>query len=254
LSLDRLRTRIEPLRQTLLAHPIYADLDEPRSLRRFMEHHVFAVWDFMALLKALQQRLCCTSVFWIPTGRGAASRFVNEIVLGEESDADGRGGFASHFELYRGAMTAYAADTAMIDEFIHFLAHGRSVGEALEFAAAPAAVRRFVEATFEVIRRGELHQIASAFTFGREDLLPDVFLQIVERLSQRAAGGLEEFLYYLHRHIDLDRDEHGPLAARLMSMMCDGDDAKWRGAEEAAVAALAARIEFWDGIHAAIKA
>jgi len=254
LSLDRLRTRIEPLRHALLTHPLYADLQQPQALRRFMEHHVFAVWDFMALLKALQQRLCCTSVFWIPTGRGAASRFINEIVLGEESDEDGRGGFASHFELYRGAMTAYAADTTTIDGFIHFLSHGRSVGEALEFAQAPAAVRRFVEATFEVIQGGELHRIASAFTFGREDLLPDVFLQIVERLSQQAECGLAEFLYYLHRHIDLDRDEHGPLAARLMTMLCDGDDDKWRQAEETAIAALAARLDFWDAIHAAIKA
>jgi hypothetical protein len=254
LSLDRLRTRIEPLRRALLAHPVYADLEEPRSLRCFMQHHVFAVWDFMSLLKALEQRLCCAAVPWVPSRMGAASRFVNEIMLGEESDQDGRGGFASHFELYLRAMTAYGADTTKIDSFIHFLAHGRSVAQSLDLAETPAAVRQFVDATFEVIRGGESHRIASAFTFGREDLLPDVFLQIVERLGRRAEGSLAEFLFYLHRHIDLDRDEHGPMAARLMTTLCDGDDAKWSEAEETAAAALQSRLDFWNAIHAAIEA
>ncbi|HUY93549.1 MAG TPA: DUF3050 domain-containing protein [Pirellulales bacterium] len=236
-----------------MTHPIYGDLQEPDALRRFMEHHVFAVWDFMSLLKSLQRRLCCGSVPWIPTRLGAASRFVNEIVLGEESDEDGQGGFASHFELYRQAMTRYGANTATVDEFLHLLARGRSVGHALAAARAPAPVRRFVLATFEVIDEGDLHGLASAFTFGREDLLPDVFLRMVERLGERSGGGLDEFNYYLRRHIALDGEQHGPMAARLIAMLCREDESKWREAEEAAAAALQARLDFWNAIHAAIK-
>ena len=66
-SLNQLRAAIEPIRQALLSHPIYDDMRRPQALCTFMEHHVFAVWDFMSLLKVMQQRLCCVSVPWMPS-------------------------------------------------------------------------------------------------------------------------------------------------------------------------------------------
>jgi hypothetical protein len=35
------------LRTALLDHPLYAQVVSIADLRRFMEDHVFAVWDFM---------------------------------------------------------------------------------------------------------------------------------------------------------------------------------------------------------------
>lgn len=253
MSLEQLRSRIEPLRQALLAHPIYADLGEPRALGGFMEHHVFAVWDFMSLLKVLQQRVCCLTVPWVPSPSASASRFINEIVLGEESDEDDQGGYASHFELYHRAMESYGASTSKINALLRALRLGHSVGQALESAEVSLPIRQFVKTTFGVIDQGSLHRIASAFTFGREDLLPGVFLRIVERLGEQAAGGLDKFKFYLHRHIDLDGEEHGPMAARLMTYLCQTDAAKWDEAAETAVAALQARLTLWNGIHDSIK-
>ena len=112
--LELLQSRLAPLRDSLLAHPIYDRIDTIEDLRLFMEHHVFAVWDFMSLLKALQRLVCCVDVPWTPPLDSAACRFVNEIVLGEESDEDGQGGFTSHFELYRRAMRQSGAETGPI--------------------------------------------------------------------------------------------------------------------------------------------
>src|SRR5258708_7841233 len=64
--LQQINKRLTPLRAELLDHPIYQEFDRLDSLRRFMEHHIFAVWDFMSLLKALQRRLCCVAVPWLP--------------------------------------------------------------------------------------------------------------------------------------------------------------------------------------------
>jgi hypothetical protein len=245
--LQQLQERLTPLRAAILNHPIYQEIDRLDSLCLFMEHHVFAVWDFMSLLKALQRRLCCVEVPWLPTADSLGCRLVNDIVMGEESDEDGRGGFASHFELYHRAMIRCGANTVAIDGFLSELRRGQTVVLALASAEVPACAQRFVRRTFEIIEGGDLCAIASAFTFGREDLLPSVFQRIVDELNVKASGGLDDFKFYLDRHIRLDGEEHGPMAHRLVLSLCGCDKSRWQIAEQAAVDCLEARRELWDG-------
>ena len=112
--------------------------------------------------------------------------------------------------------------------------------------AAPDAVRDFVSQTFAVIASGDLCEIASTFAFGREDLLPDVFRQIVAKLNIDAAGDLNVFKYYLERHIELDGEQHGPMTATLIESLCGDSENNWRVAEHAAVRALDSRLCLWD--------
>jgi Protein of unknown function (DUF3050) len=252
-QLQHIQERLTPLKAALLNHPIYREIDRLDSLRLFMEHHAFAVWDFMSLLKTLQRLLCCVEIPWLPAVAPLGSRLVNEIVLTEESDNDGQGGFASHFELYRRAMTRCGANTAPIDGFLGELRQGKPVSAALESPAVPESARQFVRLTFDMIEGGNLCAIASAFTFGREDLLPAVFQRIVDELNVAAGGGLEDFKYYLDRHIGLDGAEHGPMAHRLLLSLCGPDESGWQVAEQAAVDCLEARRALWDGICDVIR-
>ncbi len=213
-----------------------------------MQHHVFAVWDFMSLLKALQQRICCVEVPWISRRNSVGCRLVNEIVLGEESDNDGEGGTASHFELYHRAMQQCGASTATVDLFLVALQQGEPVASAFRIANVGEPVARFVSQTFNFIQSNDTCTIASAFTFGREDLLPAVFRKIVDELNAKVDGSLDRFRYYLDRHIQLDDDVHGPMAERLVASLCESDAAKWEAAETAARCALQARLEFWDRV------
>lgn len=251
--IQRIDARLAEYRDGLLNHRLYREIDRLESIQVFMEHHVFAVWDFMSLLKVLQRKICCVDVPWLPVADSQSCRFINEIVLAEESDDDGRGGFGSHFDLYHRSMTQCGAATASIDAFLAQLRQGASVQSALESDDVPAAARRFVRQTFQIIESGNMCAIASAFTFGREDLLPDVFQKIVDELNVVAGGQLEEFQYYLQRHIGLDGDEHGPMATRLLESLCGTDSARWEQAEEAAVGCLIARQQLWDGICEAIS-
>lgn len=247
-ELERLRARIQPPRQALLDHPIYGQIRGLDGLRLFMEHHVFAVWDFMSLLKKLQQQFCCLSVPWVPSETPLACRFINEIVLGEESDEDGQGGYVSHFELYRSSMQQCGASTATVDEFLTVLGRGQSVDRALQYAKVGKPVQRFVMQTFEIIDSNDICAVASAFTFGREDLLPSVFRRIVDELNTESPGRLDRFRYYLDRHIHLDDEEHGPMATRLVAELCGAEAERWEAAEGAAVVALQARLDLWNAM------
>jgi hypothetical protein len=250
--LQHIQERLAPLKAALLTHPIYREIDGLDSLRLFMEHHAFAVWDFMSLLKVLQRRLCCVEMPWLPGVDPLGSRLVNEIVLAEESDHDGRGGFASHFELYHRAMTRCGASTAPIDGFLDEICQGKAVSTALEAPGVPECARPFVRQTFTIIDGGNLHAIASAFTFGREDILPAIFQRIVDELDVETGGALDDFKYYLNRHIGLDGQEHGPTANRLLLALCNSDEC-WQAAERSAVDCLEARYRLWDGICDAIR-
>ena len=153
-QLQKIEQRLAPLKNALLNHRLYGEIDRIDALRGFMEHHVFAVWDFMSLLKVLQRQLCCVEVPWLPCGDQQGSRFINEIVLAEESDDDGRGGFASHFELYHRSMKQCGANTAPIDGFMDDLSRGVPVLTALASPTVLEAARRFVEQTFKIIETG----------------------------------------------------------------------------------------------------
>jgi hypothetical protein len=204
-------------RQMLMVHPVYTSIWSFDDLCIFMQHHAFAVWDFMSLLKALQRGLSCVDIPWIPTGHPKTRRLVNDIVMTEESDDDGLGGFTSHFELYLDAMRQAGADTGAIDDFISQIRRREDVGDALDCCAAPPGARRFVNTTFNVIHSGELHRIAACFTFGREDIIPDMFRNIVEDLRKCNPARIERFIYYLDRHIEVDTDNHGPMALEMVA-------------------------------------
>ncbi len=255
-TVDLIHTRIAPLRATLAAHPLYTSIRTEPQLRLFLQSHVFAVWDFMSLLKALQSRLTCVTTPWLPTPYPASRRFINEIVLGEESDeypvSDGSAVPLSHFEIYLHAMRQAGASTQAIETLTASLAT-TPILEAIAQADIPAGPRAFLTTTFTLIAEGKLHALAAAFTFGREDLIPDMFTALVRDLSAQNAGNLDTFLWYLERHIEVDGEDHGPLSLRMVADLCGTDEHKWHEAAEAAAQALEARIALWDAILAEIQ-
>jgi hypothetical protein len=248
-GIDRLEARIGPARAEVVGHALYARLRDADAIRAFMEHHVFAVWDFMSLLKSLQRNLTCVELPWVPTGPTGSRRLINDIVLVEESD-ELRGGFISHFELYVAGMTEAGAGTATIEAFIDLLRAGVPVEKALVEAAVPAPSAEFVELTWGIIAEAPVHCQAAAFAFGREDLIPDMFQQVVTVNEQ--VGGLDTFVDYLARHIEVDGEEHTPMAMQMLADLCGDDDAKWEECATTVTRALSARTKLWDGILAAI--
>ncbi|WP_427920422.1 DUF3050 domain-containing protein [Streptomyces sp. cg40] len=243
-GIDKAHSVIEQARKEVTAHPIYQRIDSRENMATFMAHHVFAVWDFMSLLKSLQRELTCVDVPWVPRGSEVGRRLINDIVLVEESD-ELNGGFTSHFELYRAGMTEAAADTTRIDAFLALLIEGHGVPAALRGAQVPGPASEFVRTTFGIIEDRPLHCRAAAFAFSREDLIPDMFDQVIKK---EGTERFPLFCDYLARHIEVDGEEHTPMAMQMVADLCGTDDARWEEAVETATAALEARVRLWDGI------
>ncbi len=248
--------RILPLQEELARHPIYGSLRRLEDLRVFMSHHVYSVWDFMSLIKYLQQRIAPIEVPWTPRGDAGLRYFINQLVLEEESDkVPGTGGepaYGSHFECYCKAMEQIGADVARPRQFID-LVRSEGIEAALRSPHVPTPSRDFTETTFCFIREDKPHEVAAALALGRERVIPEMFRHFLRemKLSELQAP---DFHYYLTRHIKLDEDFHGPLSLRLLETLCGSDRDKIEEAAAAAEEALCARIRFWDGVLTAIEA
>lgn len=247
--IEKLSAAIAPYRTQIINHKVYSQIQSIEDVQIFMQHHVFAVWDFMSLLKFLQQKLTCTTTPWVPAGNANTRFLINEIVVGEESDVDAMGNRISHFELYLQAMQQCGASTANITTFIKHLLNGVSVNEALVMAGAPESAKQFVLSTFDIINSDKDYLAAAVFTFGREDLIPGMFMSIINDMNQNFPDIVGTFKYYLDRHIEIDGGHHSHLALQMVEALCGNDELKWQQAEQAVVTALQMRIMLWDGVY-----
>ena len=246
MNIQHIQKEITSLREELKSHRLYQQLQTVEDIKIFTQDHVFAVWDFMSLLKTLQRELTCVSIPWVPRKKGKLTQFINEITLAEESDVDLSGESKSHFEMYLDAMRHMGSDTHKIEVFLSKIHQNSSIEEALDFAEVPEAVKNFVKVTFKTIYSNDTHKVAAAFTFGREDLIPDMFIEIIHQTHEQES--FKDFLYYLNRHVELDGDSHGPLSLDMIVELCGDDQQKWSEVLVTAKEALDVRISLWDYI------
>ncbi len=245
--IENINIETATLRNQIVNHNVYTQISDLPELRIFMEHHIYAVWDFMSLLKALQINLTCTTLPWFPVGNAKTRQLINEIVAGEESDLDEKGNIKSHFELYLDAMEQVGTDTQPIRTFIRSLQLGKTFAEAYEIANVPLVAQQFMNSTFAIIKENKSHVIAAAFTFGREDLIPNMFHSIINDLNSKHPDQVTIFKYYLDRHIEVDGDHHSHLALEMISELCGTNEIAWQEASAVAKTALQQRINLWNG-------
>lgn len=242
--------RIQSHRDRLNSHPIYQAFRDQKDLQVFMAHHVYSVWDFMSLIKYLQGKLAPVVFPWAPTGHPDVVRFITSILIEEECDQSlpGSNGpdYCSHFELYCRAMDEIGADSALPIRFVRE-AHRNGIQAAFALNIAPEPSARFTQKTFSFIDTDKPHVVAAAFALGREHIIPEMFRSFLDkiRLTRDQAPA---FHYYLERHIHLDEDFHGPLSLQMVDILIEDDPGKAAEAEKAAIEAIEARIDFWDGV------
>ena len=243
---------IDFVRQRMVEHPVFSAIRDIHALRIFMEAHVFAVWDFMSLVKRLQRDLTCIEVPWLPPRDRQAAQLINQIVLGEETDFGPSGEPISHLELYLGAMREIGANTLGFERFQTTLAQGASLADAFDGAAVAPFIREFTGYTLQIASSAPSLAVMASFFYGREDVIPRMFSNLLEkwRISE---GQAPMFVYYLKRHIEVDSDEHGPAAKAILAAATADDPRRELEVQDAARQSIQARIRLWDGLLASLK-
>ena len=248
---------VKKLRKELATHPVYAAVKDMNDLAIFMQHHIYSVWDFMSLVKYLQNEIAPARAPWLPFGDARVQRFINDIVLEEESDEgipleDGTTTYTSHFNLYAQAMEEVKEGSSkLVREFVGKVASD-SLDAARKTVRVPAPAQEFMQTTFGFIDSNKPHVVAAAFALGREHIIPEMFRALLDKMNISREEATV-FHYYLDRHIELDGDHHGPMSMRMLELLCEDDQSKIAEAEEAAINAIQARIRFWDGVALAIN-
>lgn len=250
MTISEVNQNLSNQKSQLLHHSLYEKVKTIDDLHCFLENHIYAVWDFMSLLKALQNKLTCTTTPWLPVGNPEIRYLINEIVVAEETDLTLDGTRQSHFEMYLDAMTQSGADTSQITAFLENVKTTQNIFVSIKQSDLHPNVKAFLDFTFRVIEMGKPHEIAAAFTFGREDLIPNMFTEILRNFqSNFPETNLSKLIYYFERHIELDADEHGPMAMQMITELCGTDEIKWNEVEAISIQALEKRIGLWNAIE-----
>ena len=254
MTIDSINNNIQGYKNQLLAHSLYEKVKTIEDLHCFLENHIYAVWDFMSLLKALQNKLTCTTTPWLPIGNPQVRYLINEIVVAEETDLAFDGTRQSHFEMYLDAMQQCGANTKEINAFLENVKTTQNIFVSIKQSDLHPNVKAFLDFTFRIIEEGKAHKIAAAFTFGREDLIPSMFTEILKNFQTNfPETDLSKLIYYFERHIELDADEHGPMAMQMITELCGTYEVKWKELEEVSIEALEKRIGLWNAIEEQVE-
>ena len=224
-----------------------------KELSTFMQYHVYAVWDFMSIVKSMQNYICPSSFPWKPSKytKNGIAHLINEIVFSEESDLDDKGNYFSHFDLYIKSMNDVGADTSNIMNLIKNCEYD-NMHKAFLNINAPKEGLVFIENTFKCIKTSKLSNIAAIFTFGRETTIPDMFLKILNKIDSENLK-YANLRLYINRHIEVDSSRHGPLSLKLFEYTCNDNQETYDEAISYAIDSIDKRIQLWDGVLAELS-
>ena len=82
---EKLRKDVISFKEKLQSHSIFDSIQSLKDLKTFSSLHIFVVWDYMSLVKSLQEGLNRRGTPWIPSKTPELTYLINSIALKEES-------------------------------------------------------------------------------------------------------------------------------------------------------------------------
>jgi hypothetical protein len=149
-------------------------------------------------------------------------------------------------------MNQCRANSTEIEKFITELKQSGNFEKAFSKANTPKEAKEFVDFTFEIIDSKKDYLQSAIFTFGREDLIPGMFISMINDINKNFPDNISIFKYYLERHIEVDGEHHSHLALQMTDNLCGNNQEFWLEAEQATILSLQQRINLWNGVYDAI--
>jgi hypothetical protein len=248
-SIKALHPKLTPLINQIAHHRVVTHITTIEAVRRFMEQHVFAVWDFACLIQGLLQRIALPRIPGLANHPPAGIRLLYELAASELADDHPHkpDTCISHFHWYLEAMDTCGADRHPMTHCLQQLQAGHPIAQALQQPSVLPSTRQFVQQTFDTLQ-GNTPALVAHFTFGREALVPTLFAPLLTQIQQYPLPGCALLIAYLTRHIAVDSEDHFPKAAQLLEQVCGHEPQRWQQAFQGAQAALRARINFLEGL------
>lgn len=243
-------------RKQLLNHTMYDNIKTIDDVKKFMLVHIYAVWDFMSLLVRLQKEITSVNIPW--ENKPNISRFVrmiNEIKTCEESDESLiQGEYISHYDMYCKAMSELGIDIPPVPKINVINFYSKFIDSEQLSRDNPNIAKPildFIRFNLNLAYNGSIVEVISAFTYGREDLIPEMFNKLLPSLESvdDYEDKLKWLKYYVKRHIEVDGDTHGPMMVEMLNYYCEDDIYKKIQSLQTAVLSLELRIKLWDYVN-----
>jgi hypothetical protein len=155
MNISTINSALTPQREKLLSHPLYERVKTVDDLRHFLEGHVYAVWDFMSLLKTLQSKLTCTNTPWLPVGNPEIRYLINEIVLAEETDINAEGKGKAITKCTTMPWRPAARNTVAVNDFLADVVETQNIFVSIKQSSLHQNIKDFLDFTFRVIDEGK---------------------------------------------------------------------------------------------------
>jgi len=213
---DEIQTLIK-VSEDVINHPMFKKLNNIYNIKKYSEFQIWCVWDFMSILKQVQNFIFCNDILWLPPENPNAGAAFYRLIESEETDLGFKGGDlnrASHFQSFRAAMQELNADTKNIDNFLELIKTGKTLPEALNKSGASPQTKSFLLTNNHLIKQSPYNAIA-LITLTRENFLPAVFKSLLSYVNENEK--IELFVWYHKRHIYLDSVLHGPLSIQIFN-------------------------------------
>ncbi|CAG9319831.1 unnamed protein product [Blepharisma stoltei] len=246
--------KLKPLRTDLVSAYSSIKLESLPATRVYMKNFIYQAWAVISTLKALRSKLSPSTVPWYPPEDENSVRYINEILLDEETDVAGQPQqYSSHYNLFIKAMREANGFSEPMETLVTDLRQGMAWDKAFiknkdqyKHIISPSTFK-YVENEIGIAMNGDLHQIAGFFFLGREETVPDLFSGFVKSLNEKEVNA-PLFKSYIQRHIDLDGDLHAPLGEKITQRVCKEDPKMWKEVYEAGKLGITDDLNFAKGV------
>ena len=245
-----------PYKIMLFNNKLFEQTFETSKVKIFMDSHVFAIWDYLTILKALQRKLASKNIRLLDQDVPDLPFLINQIVINEEIEEESSQEYLSAlgvYQLYINTMKEIGADINPITNFVESIKNEKYWKDALKetkslYRYLPITTYDYLEHNLSVVDYAKIHELAGVFFFGREDI--HCKFNLFLRGNQENAKNFSNLKNFLQRHIDDDAKNKNPILGEyILNLLCKNDETKWKEVETSVIEAIKKRNEFLDGIN-----